>query len=178
MTSPRTLGAVLAGGRSSRFGSDKAAATWNGRALVDHAAALIGQLVDRVVIVGPDDVADLPGPGLGPLGGIAGALDLAADEGFASVLTIGCDMPRAPAELIATLLRRAPAYCPDAPVLGHWPAALGAHLQAWLTRDERSVRGWARAVGALPISSPVPLANINTRADLDALARDRDLMPL
>lgn len=172
------LGAVLAGGRSSRFGSDKAAASWNGRRLVEHAAALIGQHVDRVVIVGPGGVADLPAPGLGPLGGIAGALDLAATEGFGSVLTIGCDMPRAPAELIAALLRRAPAYCPDAPVLGHWSSALGAQLMAWLSGENRSVRGWARAVGALPIASPAPLANINTRADLDALARDRDLMAL
>lgn len=163
------LGAVLAGGRSSRFGSDKAAASWNGRSLTEHAAALIGQHVDRVVIVGPDGVSDLPARGLGPLGGIAGALDLAATQGFGSVLTIGCDMPRVPGELVAALLRRAPAYCTDAPVLGHWPAALGAQLMAWLSGDQRSVRGWARAVGALPIASPVPLANINTPEDLMAL---------
>lgn len=172
------LGAVLAGGRSSRFGSDKAAATWNGRSLVDHAAALIGQHVDRVVVVGPGGIADLPEPGLGPLGGIAGALDFAASEGFASVLTIGCDMPRAPADLVVALLRRAPAYCSDAPVLGHWSAALGAQLLAHLSGADRSVRAWARGVGALPIASPVPLANINTRADLDALARSGDLMAL
>lgn len=170
------LGAVLAGGRSSRFGSDKAAACWDGRSLADHAAALIAPYVDRVVVIGAD--ADLPGPGLGPLGGIAGAFDLAAGEGFTSVFTIGCDMPRAPVELIAALLRRAPSYCPDAPVLGHWPAALGAQLQAWLTGEDRSVRGWARAVGALPIPSPAPLANVNTPADLDALARCGDLMAL
>ncbi len=161
------LGAVLAGGRSSRFGSDKAVADWNGRSLADHAGALIAPNVDRVVIIGPD--VDLPVPGLGPLGGIAGALDLAASEGFCSVLTIGCDMPRAPAELIDALLRRAPAYCPDAPVLGHWPAALGAQLLAWLSGEDRSVRAWARAVGALPIPSPTPLANINTPEDLMAL---------
>ena len=163
------LGAVLAGGRSSRFGSDKAQASWNGRSLAEHAAALIGQHVGRVVIVGPGGVPDLPGPGLGPLGGIAGALDVAAAEGFASVLTIGCDMPRAPAELVAALLRRAPAYCTDAPVLGHWPAALGAQLMAWLAGADRSVAGWARAVGALPFTSPAPLANVNTPEDLMAL---------
>ena len=141
------LGAVLAGGRSSRFGSDKAAAAWNGRSLVEHAAALIGQHVDRVVIGGPGGIADLPEPGLGPLGGIAGALDFAATEGFGSVLTIGCDMPRAPADLILALLRRAPSFCSDAPVLGHWPAALGAQLLAQLSGEDRSVRGWARSVG-------------------------------
>lgn len=163
------LGAVLAGGRSSRFGSDKARADWNGRSLTEHAAALIGQHVDRVVIVGPEGVLDLPAPGLGPLGGIAGALDHAAAHGFASVLTIGCDMPRAPGELIQALLRRGPAVCDNAPVLGHWPAALGAHLLAWLEGEDQSVRGWARAVGALPIASPVPLVNVNTPEDLMAL---------
>ena len=163
------LGAVLAGGRSSRFGSDKAVAEWNGRSLVEHAAALVGQFVDAVVVIGPGGVADLPHPGLGPLGGIAGALDHATREGFASVLTVACDMPRVPSELLTALLRRAPAFCADAPVLGHWPAALAGDLLAWLAGDDRSVRGWALGVGALPIPSPVPLANINTQADLLAL---------
>lgn len=163
------LGAVLAGGRSSRFGSDKAVAEWNGRSLIEHAAASIGQHVDRVLILDGREVADLPAAGLGPLGGIAGALDWAAARGFASVLTIACDMPRVPGELLTALLRRAPAYCMDAPVLGHWPAALGAELRSWLGGQQRSVRGWARAVGGVPIASPVPLANVNTREDLLAL---------
>ena len=174
------LGAVLVGGRSSRFGSDKAAAEWNGRSLAEHAAALVGQHVDRVVTIGAaGDVPDLPRPGLGPLGGIAGALDHAGREGFDSVLTIGCDMPRVPTALIWALLRRAPAFCSDAPVLGHWPATLAPQLLAWVDGEDRSVRGWAREIGALPIESPVPLGNINTPADLDALTRDgEDLLTL
>ena len=164
------LGAVLIGGRSSRFGSDKSRAEWNGRALADHAAALVGQHVDAVVTVGGEgEVPDLPRPGLGPLGGIAGAIDHAATHGFASVLTIGCDMPRVPTALLWALLRRAPSYCSDAPVLGHWPAGLGAQLLAHVEGEDRSVRGWARAVGALPIESPVPLGNVNTPEDLLAL---------
>ena len=168
------LGAVLAGGRSSRFGSDKAAARWNGRALIEHAAALIGQQVDAVVIVGGPrgDVADLPRPGLGPLGGIAGALGHAAAHGFASVLTIACDTVRVPGDLLPALLRRAPSFCEDAPVLGHWPAELRERLLAWIEGEDRSVRGWAREVGALPIAASGPIANVNTPADLDALARD------
>ena len=91
------MGAVLAGGRSSRFGSDKAAALLEGRRLLDHAATNIAPFVERVVTVGGDEgVPDLPAPGLGPLGGIAGALSFAEREGFGSVLTIACDMPRLP----------------------------------------------------------------------------------
>jgi molybdopterin-guanine dinucleotide biosynthesis protein A len=164
------LGAVLAGGRSSRFGSDKAAAMLDGRTLVEHAVATLERYTDDVVIVGSGHLPDLPRSGLGPLGGIAAALDHAAERGFASVLTIGCDMPVVPEALIAMLLRRAPAFCSDAPILGHWSAALGAQLLGHIeTAPDRSVRGWARFIGAVPVASPTPLANINTREDLERL---------
>lgn len=171
------LGAVLMGGRSSRFGSNKAMAEWNGRTLADHAAALVGQFVDEVVTVGgAGAVPDLPAPGLGPLGGIAGALGHAAGHGFTSVVTIACDMPRVPSELLTALLRRAPAFCSDAPVLGHWPNGSNGQLLEWLRGNDRSIRGWVRMTGALPIASPVPLGNINTVADLAALDLCDDLL--
>ncbi|MFS0771494.1 molybdenum cofactor guanylyltransferase [Sphingomonas sp. 1P08PE] len=165
------LGAVLAGGRSSRFGSDKAAALLDGRTLLAHARqALAGHVDDVVVIGGADGIADLPRPGLGPLGGIAAALDHGATHGHRCVLTIGCDMPVLPDELVQALLRRAPAFCAEAPILGLWPAALGAQLLSYLeVAPERSVKGWARSVGALPIASPVSIPNVNTPADLAVL---------
>lgn len=123
-----------------------------------------------VVIGRGAGIGDLPEPGLGPLGGIAGALDHAAEHGFDSVLTIGCDMPRLPAGLIDALRRRWPSYCVEAPVLGHWPSALGAQLLAHIASSERrSVQGWARSIGALPIAAPAPIANVNTPEDLLAL---------
>jgi molybdopterin-guanine dinucleotide biosynthesis protein A len=141
------------------------------RPLLDHMRGLGELRADAVVVVGRDGgVPDLPGPGLGPLGGIAGALAYAAAQGFETVLTLPCDMPRLPAALLDALLRRAPSVCSDAPVIGHWPAALAPDLLAHLARSERrSVIGWARAIGALPVASPEPLANINTPADLAAL---------
>ncbi|MCP3734465.1 molybdenum cofactor guanylyltransferase [Sphingomonas sp. RP10(2022)] len=162
---------MLAGGRSSRFGTDKAAAPYRGRSLLDHARDLCELWTDATIVVGrPGGAPDLPGPHLGPLGGIAGALDHAVRHGFTSVLTIGCDMPNLPADLLKSLLRRSPSYCVDAPVVGHWPAALApALLDHIATSTRRSVQGWARAIGALPIASPAPLANINTPADLMAL---------
>lgn len=166
----RVLGAVLAGGRSTRFGSDKAAADWRGRTLADHAAEAIRPYVDAVVRVGgADGVPDLPRAGLGPLGGIAGALDHAATHGYDAVLTIACDMPRLSFDLIEALLRRAPAYCVDAPVLGHLPAALGAQLIAYAEGEDRSVVRWARSIGALPIAAAEPIANVNTPEDLATL---------
>lgn len=171
------LGAVLTGGRSSRFGSDKGSALFGGTTLADHAAAAIAPFVDEVVRVGgTDGIADLPAPGLGPLGGIAAALDHAATRGFDAVLTTGCDMPSVPDGLVEALLRRAPAYCTDAPVLGHWPTSalrglldLLSACDAGVGKNGPAIRGWARSIGAIPVASPAPLANVNTPEDLLAL---------
>src|SRR3546814_13961187 len=75
----RLLGAVLAGGRSSRFGSDKALAMLDGRTLLDHAAAALGAHVETVVICGRHvpgmtGLADRPAADMGPLGGLNAAL--------------------------------------------------------------------------------------------------------
>lgn len=156
---------------SSRFGRDKAVELFDGMALIDHMRALAAGRCSDVVVVGrAGGIADLPEPGLGPLGGMAGALRHAADRGYESVLTMPCDMPGLPATLLDDLIRRVPSYCSDAPVVGHWPAALAAPLlDHILVSERRSVQGWARSIGALPIASPVALVNINTPADLAAL---------
>lgn len=166
------LGAILAGGRATRFGADKALAEWRGRALIAWAAEAIGPWADEGVVCGREwgglrSVADLPAPGLGPLGGLAGALADAQARGFDAVLTIGCDMTEVPAELLERLTRRAPSYCANAPVLGFWPTTLASVLRERLEAgEERSLRGWACAIGALPVTAAAPLRNINTPADL------------
>jgi hypothetical protein len=71
----RTLGAILAGGRSRRFGSDKALARLGGERLIDRAAAALRPQVDRLIVCGRVMpamvcVADRPSPDLGPLGGL------------------------------------------------------------------------------------------------------------
>lgn len=169
------LGAVLAGGRSSRFGSDKAAALLAGRPLIEHAAAAIAPWVDRVIVCGRDwpgfdCVADHPSSDLGPLGGIAAAIHLARREGYEAVLTIGCDMPTIDGDLLAELTMGGSRWCEDAPLLGCWQAALAGSLDAHLARGgDRSVRGWARSVEAMPVSARMPVVNVNTPADLAAL---------
>ena len=144
---------------------------FGGRPLADHARELLRPHVTDAVIVGRGSgIVDRPGPDLGPLGGIAGALSHAAAHGYTSVLTIACDVPRLPEGLLAALARRAPAYCPDAPVIGHWESAdadrLVAHI---LASPRRSVRGWAEAIGALPIPAGGAIPNVNAPEDLAAL---------
>ena len=70
------LGVVLAGGRSSRFGSDKALAELGGKPLLAHAVERLGAWCDDVVVAGRETaaargIADWPRPDMGPLGGIA-----------------------------------------------------------------------------------------------------------
>ena len=112
-------------------------------------------------------VADLPAPGLGPLGGLAGALAYADAVGAEAVLTIACDTIEVPGDLFERLTRRSPSFCVEAPVLGYWPATLASALRTRLERgEERSLRGWARAVGAVPVTAGTPLRNVNIPADL------------
>lgn len=173
----RLLGAVLAGGRATRFGSDKALAALGGRALLDHAIASLHPHCDAVVVVGRPSapvtcIADLPLPDLGPLGGIAGALAYAADHGFDAVLTTACDTPFLPDAAIAALRTAAPAYAAEAPTVGLWPTHLAAPLLAHLLADKpRAIRRWAETIGATAVLSGVMLANINTPDDLTALER-------
>src|SRR3546814_5020197 len=80
-SSDLTLGAVLAGGRSSRFGSDKALAMLGGRTLLDHAQAALRPHCDALIVVGRGEgLADWPQPDMGPLGGVAGALRHRSEE--------------------------------------------------------------------------------------------------
>jgi len=176
MPSP-ILGAVLAGGRSSRFGSDKADARLAGETLTARAAAAVAPFASEVVTVGGPprpglaSVPDRPAADLGPLGGLAGALAHAEACGFVAVLTIACDTPAVPDGLLDALIRRGPSYCEDAPTLGYWPVELAPRLLAWLDGGgDRSIRRWAREVGALPITAGGPVPNVNTPEDLAALA--------
>lgn len=167
------LGAVLAGGRSTRFGSDKAMARMpDGRTLIDHAVAALSPHVGAIVICGRDGgLTDRPVPGMGPLGGLNAALHHALDHDFAGVMTTGCDMPYYPANLPAALFGDGAAVLKGQQLLGWWPAVLAPELDAHLSEDNnRSIRGWLDRVGARMVDiSGLVLPNINRPEDLAAL---------
>lgn len=170
----RTLGAVLAGGRSSRFGSDKAEALLEGRSLLDHAIRALAPHVDAVVVAGramPGQplISDWPTPDLGPMGGIAGALRYAEGEGFGQLLCISVDCVRLPEDL-RSLLEPGPAYLASQPVIGLWPVSLRAEIEAQLTTsNDRSVRRFGNRIGARAVACDFVPPNVNSAADLDRL---------
>ncbi|QZH75401.1 MAG: molybdenum cofactor guanylyltransferase [Erythrobacter sp.] len=168
------LGAVLAGGQSTRFGSDKALAELGGRTLIARAVDALSGFCEYVIVVGRAEapaptIPDWPRAGMGPLGGIAAALRFAQDSDYASVLTCGVDSVALPASLLADL-SPPPAYLETQPVIGHWSSDNAAIVSAILQSEGRhSMLAFAGAVNARPVSSTDAPANINTPADLAGL---------
>ena len=174
------LGAVLAGGQSRRFGSDKALALLDGRPLLEHAIAVLTGQCGAVVVAGRDTapvqtLPDWPAPGMGPLAGLAAALRHAALQGFDAVLSCAVDSAGLGSTLLADL-SPAPAYVADQPVIGLWPASSLGAIEAILAGNGRhSMRAFAEAIGARQVQLAVKPANINTPADLAALENARGL---
>lgn len=172
----KLLGAVIAGGRSSRFGSDKALAPIDGRPMIEHVVAALRPWVDELVICGRaygEDrfLPDSPKQGLGPLAGFNAALRHAAANGFGAVITMPCDTPRVRPGIFAALRRQTgPACLSGCPIIGIWPVTLAEGLNSFVMTDpRRSVRGWARLVGAveLPFTAPVNINYVTDSALLD-----------
>ncbi len=174
------LGAVLAGGKSSRFGSDKALAEFCGETLLIRAVDMLSGWCERVVVVGREEapaptLPDWLGPDQGPLGGIAAALHDARDEGYELVLTCGVDSVELPEDL-PNLLSPAPAYVADQPVIGLWPVSATKAIEAILRGDGRhSMLAFAEAISARPVRLKTSTININTPADLAAAEKHHGL---
>lgn len=165
------LGAILAGGQSRRFGSDKAVALLDGMALVDHVAQALAPACDALIIIGHDHASlaridDRPGPGHGPLGGLNAALHHAVQHGFDNVLTAPCDAINLPVDL-RDLLQPGPAFVASQPVIGLWPSSTQPVLEAMLQNGAApAVRAFADAIGARATALPQAPANINRPEDL------------
>ena len=92
-------GVILAGGKSSRFGINKAFVEINGSRLIDRVTGLLSAIFKRTILItnSPQEYSYLGLPiyedlirGLGPIGGILTGLENIHDEaGF----FIACDMP-------------------------------------------------------------------------------------
>lgn len=167
----KPIGAILAGGRAQRFGSDKALARLGGRTLIDHVAAQLARYCSSVILCGRvdgDGVLDRPETGRGPLAGLNAALHAGTARGAATVLVAPCDTPVLPDALLALLAaEEQAAYVAQLPVLGVWPTHWAATCDLHLAEDAKaSMRGWAARIGAKAIDWPEPIPNINSPEDL------------
>jgi molybdenum cofactor guanylyltransferase len=113
-----SAGIVLAGGRSSRMGTSKAALEWHGSTLLRRTAGIVARATDGPVVVVrapgqalPElppgvDVVDDPREGLGPVQGLAAGL--AATAGRADVAFVcSTDLPFLHPAFVRRVLRAA-----------------------------------------------------------------------
>jgi len=189
-------GLILAGGEGRRLGgADKALVSLGAETLLGHLLARLDGQVGAVAISANGDsvrfaafgkpvLGDGPFAGQGPLAGLLAGLDWAAELGAGELLTVPCDTPFVPADLVARL-GRSPARAASGGQPHHlvalWPVAARVALRARLS--ETAARGVAEFSASLGMRTVAfssvafagaawdPFLNINTPEDL-AMARD------
>lgn len=187
----RLLGAVLAGGRSRRFGSDKAVESVGGATLLDRAANTLAEVFAEVVVVSARPietdrqvVPDARDP-CGPLGGIEAALAHAVALGLDGAFVLACDLPVITADTVRgvaraldgspTALAAAPAGRDGRsaePLCAAYRVACLGEVRALLDDGRLSAVGLFDRVGGLILARPDDeLLNVNTRADRDRAER-------
>ena len=187
----RILGLVLAGGKSKRFGQDKASYVFHdGICQLDYAMHLLDAFCERTVVsVGDsrtrfgleesnhDWIEDVPGM-QGPIGGVMSGLVEAQGKGL---LVVACDMPLLEGSLILRLLtqrdvcRLATCYLatdgkPEPLCAIYEPGCLPL-LEKATEEGQMSLRRFLTIenVARVPCRSPKLLASLNTQADVDRL---------
>lgn len=122
-------GVVLAGGRSSRMGTSKAALEWHGSTLLRRVTGILARGLDGPVLVvrAPGqplpplaagvDVLDDPSEGKGPLQGIAVALAALSDQAY-SAFVCSTDLPLLHPAFIRRVTRDSDAADVVLPVVG------------------------------------------------------------
>ena len=194
-----TLGVVLAGGSSSRFGADKAAAILGKKTLLQHVCERAAPQVDKLMINRSAAAApQLPGgyaylpydwPGEGPLAGILAAVEYASSHDFAHVASFPCDAPFSPPDLVsrlrAQLILAKADFCVvrsggrEHHAFALWSAACAPVLRTVFLAGSRSI--WCvadaltKAVADFPSAGEAPVAdqflNVNSPEDLALAAK-------
>lgn len=194
MTTPKTLGLILAGGLARRMGGgDKALIEIGGRTILDRVIETVAPQCDQIILnangdparfsrfglsVVPDDIPDFAGP----LAGILAGLDWAAANrpDLAWIASVPGDCPFLPKNLVerlhtARLAANKPLACAKSgdwrhPVAGLWPVALRADLRHALVNEGlHKIEVWTArhgiAIAEWPDRPIDPFFNVNTPED-------------
>jgi molybdopterin-guanine dinucleotide biosynthesis protein A len=116
------LGAILAGGRNTRYGALKALESVGGVRIIDRVIDALGQITSSIVLIANDAAAygsvglrirpDAQ-EGLGPLAGLYSALRWAEEEKRRGIFAVACDMPFVSVDLLRELTARSEANTVD-----------------------------------------------------------------
>lgn len=187
------VGVVIAGGRSLRFGGEKAVAEFAGRPLLLWAVSRLALLCTQVAVnarPGTEAAAlaeaeglpvlhDMAGDADGPLAGVRAGLSWAEGLGARALAVSPCDLPLLPDDLYARLAAAAgdgAAMAETAegrqPLCAIWPVtALPALTEALAGGAHPPTWRMLEATGAVKVhfDSAEAFANLNTREDLARL---------
>ena len=167
MADPGLTGILLVGGSSSRFGSPKELARFEGETLGERAWRLLGEACDEQLVVGP---GGLPDPGTGPVAAIAAGLRAATRE---LAIVVPVDMPLLTPDALLLLARA----CRDAAVAqnGPLPCAVARSALPAFERGERRLRTVLDGLETVRVKLDERLlANVNTPGDLRRIASSED----
>lgn len=177
-------GAILAGGKSSRFGSPKHELKLpNGLTMIETVAAVMRQVCQRIVVVSSfkamDDVthiADLRND-QGPLGGIEALLASGEDTQY---LVCPCDLPLVNGEILRALTKRALTTATVLKLEGEeslspLPACISVDaldkVRELLDDNRRAVHRLMKEIDAEEVAGPKQwskfLVNVNTQEDFE-----------
>lgn len=188
------VGVVIAGGRSVRFGGEKAVAVLAGKPLLVWATQRLARSCVAVAVnarpdTGADALAraeglivlhDMPGDAAGPLAGVKVGLHWAQKLGASAIAVSPCDVPLLPESLFDRLIKAAGTGAAMAETAeGHqpqcavWPVSALPKLTAALANGAHPPT-WLMldSIGATRVRFPeaAAFANVNTRADLADVA--------
>ncbi len=191
--SDRLVGAVMLGGRSSRFGTDKALAPVGDTVMGAVAvAALRDSGIDPVVAVGGTagpqlDVITVPDhwPGEGPLAALATILRWARQG---RVVAVPCDLPRLTSASVSLLLEASDALRESQRTataviatvdgrprhsVGVWPASWAVPMRRLVEGGERRFRAALDVGPWIGVEVPASaLADADSPAELERLLED------
>ncbi len=182
----KVLGCIIAGGASSRMGTEKALMQLGGKPLISLVTEKLTRQVDGLWINANGDlarfsflnipiIADRLITGGTPLAGLHASLYYASRAGFEAVLSVPSDTPFLPYDLRIRLESVAPAIAASRGqvhyLTGLWPVSLLQRLETAITQHNlKRVWEWAKLVEANPVDWAGgiydPFFNINSPADL------------
>ena len=187
------IGVILAGGKSSRFGSNKSLSKLANNKLIEHVINKIDKYFAEILVVSNDNnlkienqkikiIKDCIQGYLGPLVGVLSAMKYANsfENKFKWIITFPCDTPFFEKLIVEKMIEKTVSpkekiyFVKDRKqrhnIFGLWSTSLESVLEEDLNNNFRKVDLWADKIGCNFIEKDIQneneFLNINTREDL------------
>ena len=187
------LGAVLAGGKSQRFGEDKSQVKLDGKLLIDFILSEIVDEFKEILIVTNNQITFHKSKkistikdfkkGQGPLGGVLSAMKWAKEKNsnYKWISTFPVDTPFFKKEILKKFLSEINVEESKLffiksnnirhNIFGVWSIDLMEKLEEDLNKGHKKVETWANSIGVkiinIEFTHEDPFFNINTKDDLE-----------